>query len=222
MKRSRLWWVVEDSLAKAFHLPMVVEAELDTPAIVLGVGAGVLLSGGVPVMWRLLAAEVVGVRALMMGMEAVVVALKAEMPHMVETRVVRKLQRAKGEVMKETSTRGSIPTILSQQVAEVGGMAAGHTRRMISLVVADLGTLVGSQGVALNREAMVQQIRVAVVQTVHRQELAVAAILAMLQKMVLSGLPCRPSALPSSTSSFSSPLLFLIPLLLLPSSSFSS
>jgi hypothetical protein len=125
----------------------------------------------------------------MMGMEAVVVALQAEMPHMVETRVVRKLQRAKGGMMKETSTRGSIPTILSQQVAEVGGMAAGHTRRMISLVVADLGTLVGSQGVALNREAMVQQIRVAMVQTVHRQELAVAAILAMLQKMVLSGLP---------------------------------
>lgn len=198
---------------------MVVEAELDTPAIVLGVGVGVPLSGGVPVMWRLLAAEVVGVRALMMGMEAVVVALQAEMPHMVETRVLRKLQRAKGGVMKETSTRGSIPTILSQQVAEVGGMAAGHTRRMISLVVADLGTLVGSQGVALNREAMVQQIRVAMVQTVHRQELAVAAILAMLQKMVLSGLPFRPFALPSSTSSFSSPLLFLIPLLLLPSSS---
>ena len=210
---------MEDSLAKACHLPMVVEAELDTPAIVLGVGAGVPLSGGVPVMWRLLAAEVVGVRALMMGMEAVVVALKAEMPHMVETRVVRKLQRAKGEVMKETSTRGSFPTILSQQVAEVGGMAAGHTRRMISLVVADLGTLVGAQGVALNREAMVQQIRVAMVQTVHRQELAVAAILAMLQKMVLSGLPFRPFALPPSTSSFSSPLLFLIPLLLLPSSS---
>jgi len=127
----------------------------------------------------------------MMGTEAVVVALKAEMPHMVETRVVRKLQRAKGGMTKETSTRGSIPTILSQQVAEVGGMAAGHTRRMISLLVADLGTLVGSQAVALNREAMVQQIRVAMVQTVHRQELAVAAILAMLQKMVLSGLPFR-------------------------------
>lgn len=124
-------------------------------------------------------------------MEAVVVALQAEMPHMVETRVVRNLQRAQGGLTKETSTRGSIPTILSQQVAEVGGMAAGHTRRMISLVVADLGTLVGSQGVALNREAMVQQIRVAMVQTVHRQELAVAAILAMLQKMVLSGLPFR-------------------------------
>merc|ERR1719272_1256426 len=123
-------------------------------------------------MWRLLAVEVVGVRALMMGMEAVVVALKAEMPHMVETRVVRKPQRAKGGMMKETSTRGSIPTILSQQVA-------------------DLGTLVGSQGVALNREAMVQQIRVAVVQTVHRQELAVVAILAMLQKMVLFSLPFR-------------------------------
>jgi len=58
-------------------------------------------------------------------------------------------------------------------------------------VVADLGTLVGSQGVALNREAMVRQIRVAMVQTFHRQELAVAAILAMLQKMFLSGLPFR-------------------------------
>jgi hypothetical protein len=70
-------------------------------------------------------------------------------------------------------------------------MAAGQSIRMISLLVADLGTSVGSRAVALNREAMVQLIRVAMVQTIHRQELAVAAILAMLQETVLSSLPFR-------------------------------